>query len=315
MEFTRELRYQFPLTRGEDVRAVQQALIALKVQPQCLGADGVYGSNTSLSVKGFQHSYNVAGRGTGAALAEDGGVGAETWAALVARARDANATASRIVTAAGALSGPLPGSAIAPTPCLTAPQVRRVRDWMLHNFEMVIATATSGTPIDVQLVCAIACQETAIYWLAWVDTMTPHDVLARCVFDASGDAPNTSRIAFPANTAAFRNRMGDELTDMLIAEANATRALRKLPPQQWVYKGYGIFQYDLQNLLTDAAFFEQRQWSDFGACMDRFMREMREKLRAANGNLADAVRRYNGAGPAAERYAAAVLQMREWCQG
>lgn len=42
------------------------------------------------------------------------------------------------------------------------------------------------------------------------------------------------------------------------------------------------------------------------------MRELNEKLTAAGGILQDAVRRYNGAGPAAETYAANVMQMRDW---
>jgi hypothetical protein len=29
-------------------------------------------------------------------------------------------------------------------------------------------------------------------------------------------------------------------------EANDTRKLRGFGPQHWVYKGYGLFQYDLQ---------------------------------------------------------------------
>lgn len=109
--------------------------------------------------------------------------------------------------------------------------------------------------------------------------------------------------------------MGDELTEMLIAEANATRALSNRSAARWVYKGYGIFQYDLQNILDDREFFEQRQWYRFGPCMDRFMQQMAAKLAAAGGDLGDAVRRYNGSGPSADRYAAAVMKMREWCAG
>lgn len=313
MEYTRTLRYQYPLIRGEDVLAVQKALIALKVRPPYSGADGVFGAITASSVKGFQHSYNVAGSDPGTSLAESGEVDDSTWGALFGRASDANATASHIQTAAAALKARLPGSTVEVVPCLNATQVRRVRDWMAGNFEATISNAIAGTPIDTALVYAIACQETASVWLGWLETMPTEDILARCVFDASGDSAGSSRSAFPANTAEFRQKMGDQLTDMLITEANATRALRKLPPAQWVYKGYGIFQYDLQNILSDLQFFGQRQWGDFGTCIDRFMREMRAKLAAAS-DLTDAVRRYNGTGPRAERYAAAVMTMRAWCR-
>ncbi len=314
MEYTRVLSYQFPLTRGEDVRAVQQALIALHIQPACGVADGVYGFMTAASVKSFQGQYNSVGRAGEPSLSVDGKVGAQTWAALFNRAVAVNATAARIQAAARTLanSGPISGSTIKPAPCLTSDQVRTVRNWMSSHYLADITAATAGSPFDANLVYAIACQETASVWLPWIDAMTPDQVLARCIFDASGDAPGTQRQAFPADTAAFRSKYGDALTQQLITAANQTRLLRKLPPAQWVYKGYGIFQYDLQNVVEDPDFFKNQQWADFRSCLDRLMRELNEKLAAAGGNLQDAIRRYNGAGPAAEMYAVNVLQMRDW---
>jgi peptidoglycan hydrolase-like protein with peptidoglycan-binding domain len=314
MEYTRVLSYQFPLIRGEDVRAVQQALMALHVQPPCGTADGVFGFMTAATVKSFQAQYNAVGREGEASLSVDGKVGALTWSALFNRAVAVNASAARIQAAAQtlAVSGPISGSSIKPAPCLNANQVRQVRDWMASHFLADITTATKGSPVDANLVYAIACQETALYWLPWISTMPPDQVLAHCVFDASGDAPGTQRDAFPSNAAAFRGKYGDQLTQQLIAAANEMRALRKLPPAQWLYKGYGIFQYDLQNIADDPDFFKNQQWSDFRSCLDRLMREMNEKLTAAGGNLQDAVRRYNGAGPAAETYAVNVMQMRDW---
>jgi peptidoglycan hydrolase-like protein with peptidoglycan-binding domain len=314
MEYTRELSYQFPLIRGEDVRAAQQSLIALHIQPPCGGADGVFGYMTAAAVKSFQAQYNVAGRTSGAGLTVDGKIDQTTWGALISRALAVNATAARIQTAAQtlAISGPIPGSSVKPAPCLSANQVQKVRAWMSSHFGADIAAAIAGTPVDADLVYAIACQETAAVWLPWIDTMTPDQILAHCVFDASGDAPKTARRAFPANTAAFRGKYGDALTQQLINAANEVRSLRRLPPAQWVYKGYGIFQYDLQNIEADPDFFINQQWSDFGACLKRLMKELQQKLSAAAGDVQDAVRRYNGAGDAAELYAVNVMQMREW---
>jgi peptidoglycan hydrolase-like protein with peptidoglycan-binding domain len=314
MEYTRVLSYQFPLTRGEDVRAVQQALMALHIQPPCGDADGVYGYMSASAVKSFQGQFNAVGRAGESPLTVDGKVGQQTWAALFNRAVAVNATAARIQSAAQSLavSGPASGSSIKPAPCLTSEQVRTVRNWMSSHYLADITAATAGSPFDANLVYAIACQETAAAWLPWISTMTPDQVLARCVFDASGDASGSSREAFPANTAAFRSKYGDALTQQLIDAANQTRGLRKLPPAQWVYKGYGIFQYDLQNIVNDPDFFNNQQWSDFRSCLDRLMRELNEKLAAAGGDVQDAIRRYNGAGPAAELYAVNVIQMRDW---
>jgi hypothetical protein len=231
------------------------------------------------------------------------------------RAQGTSAGASRIQAAAAALNTPLIDGARAPATCLNQAQVQRVQAWMSSHFQAQITDATAKAGLDPQLVYAIACQETASVWLGWLDKLTAEQVLARCVFDASGDAPNTVRKAFPTDTAAFSVRLGDALTQQLIAEANETRILRGLPPARWVYKGYGIFQYDLQNILTDQEFFTKRLWSDFSACLDRLVRSLTTNLAASRGNVKDAVRRYNGAGAAADRYAASVMQMRDWCAG
>jgi hypothetical protein len=87
---------------------------------------------------------------------------------------------------------------------------------------------------------------TAYFWLNFIDKKSVADVLARCVLDASGDYPGTERSAFPKNTHAFTAKYGDAFANMLIAEANATRKWRGFGPAAWVYKGYGLFQFDLQ---------------------------------------------------------------------
>jgi hypothetical protein len=312
MEFTRTLSYEFPLIRGEDVRSVQQALIALKVDPPCGAADGVFGYMTSVTVKSFQHTYNIAGRGTGPPVAENGQLAQDTWNALFQRAKQVDATASRIQTAAAALTVPPQGSATMAATCLNAEQVKKVSAWLGQHYGPAITAAAAKIGVDANLIYAIACQETAAVWLGWMDKMTPDQVLERCVFDSSGDIPAGSREPFPKNTAEFRGRFGDPLTQQLIDAANATRTLRGLPPAQIVYKGYGIFQYDLQNILTDSDFFANRGWANFQACLDRLIQTLSVKLSRAQGNIAEAVKAYNGAGPAADRYAAAVLQMREW---
>lgn len=299
MQYSRELSYTLPLLRGEDVRAVQLALIAVRTDPACGGADGVFGPGTRDAVLAFQRQHPE--------LKEDGVVGKLTWDALFTAAAERDAAAPLIQAAATAL--------VADPPPLNAEQVARVKDWLMQNFGPQITQAAANSPFDVDLICAIACKETAPVWLGWTTHLSPADVLARCVFDASGDVENTSRSAFPENTAAFRARFGDELTEDLIAEANATRALHRpepYPPAKWVYKGYGIFQYDLQHIDADPDFFRQKQWRDFAACLDRLLRELREKLQNANGQLRDAVRRYNGSGTRAQEYAAHVMQMRDW---
>lgn len=158
---------------------------------------------------------------------------------------------------------------------------------------------------------AIACQETAICWCRWINDHTPDEILARCVFDASGDA-NGTRLAFPKNTTAFTDKYGHALADMLIAEANATRALHGWGPKQWVYAGYGIFQYDIQAILTDGNFFEQKMWYRIDACLEKVIIELKEKWHLHDGDLFNTIKAYNGSGVRAENYAKNVLQFLSW---
>src|SRR5690242_19867899 len=124
-------------------------------------------------------------------------------------------------------------------PPLTEAQTRKATRWLAASFGGAMRTAVAGTPFGVELVCGIACKETAVLWLGWIDKgLAPADILGRAIGDASGDVPNTTRTAFPADTAAFRAEFGDAFTDMLVAEANAMRALRGFSPKPWVYKGY-----------------------------------------------------------------------------
>ena len=126
--------------------------------------------------------------------------------------------------------------------------------WLKKNFGKQIAAAIEGTRYSVDHICGIACQETAYFWLRLIDKFSAEEVCARCVLDASGDAPNTTRKAFPSDTKAFRKEYGDERTDALIEEANKTRVLRGYSGKNSVYKGYGLFQDDLQFVRVDPRF-------------------------------------------------------------
>ena len=83
MQFTRPLRFQLPLMRGHDVRAVQQALTTLGIIPPCGTPDGVFGQQTRTSVLAFQAGWN-ARPGHVPALNTEGVVDASTFAELVA---------------------------------------------------------------------------------------------------------------------------------------------------------------------------------------------------------------------------------------
>lgn len=183
--------------------------------------------------------------------------------------------------------------------------------WLDTHFGDKAAAAVAGTPFEKELLYAIACQETACVWYRWMADHTPEEVLARCVFDASGDA-NGTRMAFPKNTTAFVEKFGQGLADTLIAEANATRALHGWGPKPWVYAGYGIFQYDIQAILTDPDFFGKKEWYSMDACLNKVMSELKAKWQLHPADLFHTVKAYNGSGPRADNYAKNVFQFLSW---
>jgi hypothetical protein len=192
-------------------------------------------------------------------------------------------------------------------------QADGVTRWMISNFQPQLADAVRSTPFTVPLLCAIACREAGLYWLPLTSHKPAAEVLGLMVYDASGDVAGAPRSAFPVNTAEFRLHYGDAFTSMLVDEANAARAARGLNPARIVYKGYGIFQYDLQFVRTDEDFFRAKKWYSFAECVGRAVKELKRGF-DATGDIHDAVRAYNGSGPRAEQYARDVMRLLPFCE-
>lgn len=196
---------------------------------------------------------------------------------------------------------------------ITKDQTHKAARWMKQHFMQEMQEAIHGTPFTVDHLCAIACQETAYLWVGkWIEDMKVEEVLGRCIGDASGDFPGAIRHAFPVNTAAFRIRLGEDLTNELIEEANSSRAIRGFGPRQWVYKGYGLYQYDLQHILTDEELFRNKQWYSYWQCLTRVIRELKTKYDIYH-DLWRTFKAYNGSGSAATIYANNVTQFAHYC--
>ena len=185
---------------------------------------------------------------------------------------------------------------------LTKSQAIKCITWLKTNYLTDLQAAVAGTPFTADTLCGIACQETANVWFNWINKKSAAEILALCVFDASGDFPGTRRSAFPKNTAAFRAKYGEQFANMLIAEANISRKARGLSARDWIYKGYGIFQYDLQHIVKDEAFFANKQWQSMAICLKKVMEELKSKW-AIQKDMFKTIRSYNGSGPRAQEYA------------
>ena len=143
--------------------------------------------------------------------------------------------------------------------------------WFKQQFQSDINNALHGSPFSLDLLTAIACQETGYIWNTTRRYLPVPGVLQLCVGDSIDDTGG--RTAFPRNKAA------------LLAKANGARMFqiaRKglVDVSQYVtsYRpaasspnkfchGFGIFQYDLQFFLNNPGYFLGESWADFRKCL------------------------------------------------
>jgi hypothetical protein len=158
--------------------------------------------------------------------------------------------------------------------------------WFKQNFGPDVTAALAGTPYSIDLLTAIAVQESFEVWGSLFSNMPPAEVLKLCVGDTL-DAP--SRSTFPTSKAeliAVAN--GQAVFDVARAALEAMAA--KIHSYQSVVMnpnkfchGFGIFQYDIQFCTQDSGFFLQQQWFDFGTCLKKALTELDEAKRRAFG--------------------------------
>ncbi len=159
--------------------------------------------------------------------------------------------------------------------------------WFKTNFQPSIESAVAGTPFTLDLVTAIACQETGYIWQPLADRVTPAEVLKLCVGDTIGEP---RRGAFPATkNQLLRANNGPRMFAITrgalqaIAEYDGAYAKEFKNPDEFCH-GFGIFQYDLQFFVDDPEFFLEKQWYDFDACLARFLKELNAKLKRVFGS-------------------------------
>lgn len=151
--------------------------------------------------------------------------------------------------------------------------------WFKNTFHSQLEGAVEGSPFSIDLLCAIAYQETGYIWGRLFEKMSVSDVLKNCVGDTL-DTP--SRSAFPTNKAALlKAHCGQEMFD--IAHEGLVEMSQHVPGYAGVAKkstkfchGFGIFQYDIQFFLKDPEYFLQKKWYVFDVCVSNCVRELFE---------------------------------------
>ncbi|OLE54294.1 MAG: peptide-binding protein [Cyanobacteria bacterium 13_1_40CM_2_61_4] len=155
--------------------------------------------------------------------------------------------------------------------------------WFKGQFRTAIQASIQDTPFSVDLLTAIAMQETYYIWGDFYQRLPVAEVLKLCVGDTL-DTPN--RIAFPKNKSELlQEPKGDQMF------ALAREALESLGPYSSRYHevatfnpnkfchGFGIFQYDIQFFKTNPDYFLEKRWCDFDACLAVCVQELKAALR------------------------------------
>lgn len=168
--------------------------------------------------------------------------------------------------------------------------------WFKTQFEPQIRAAIAGSPLSVDLVTAIACQESGFIWSVLRHrNLTPQQIAALCVGDTL-DA-DKGRSAFPRTRAELEGHPDGKAMFAIAHEALAAMA-QHVPGYEAVARrpgkfchGFGMFQLDLQFFLEEPAWFLNREWERFEASLERCLRELRRALASlglgANTSLSD----------------------------
>ena len=161
--------------------------------------------------------------------------------------------------------------------------------WFKHQFHKEINSAVSGGPFSVDMITAIACQETGEIWpILRKSSLNIGQILELCVgdtIDGSTTKGKKGRLAFPRTKdklVAAPN--GDQMFNL------ARQALVNLAKYVSSYKsaaakadkfchGFGIFQYDLQFFLKDPDYFLQMRYANFTNCLGKCLIELRAALK------------------------------------
>jgi len=159
--------------------------------------------------------------------------------------------------------------------------------WFKSQFQPAIERAVAGTPLNVDMITAFACQETGEIWPALRRQGLPTArILELCVGDTIDASPTGGgRRAFPKNkaellTASDGQRMFDVARQGLVDMASYIPAYRGAAsrPEKFCH-GFGIFQLDLQFFKADPAYFLDKRYADFDAALGKCTGELQSVLK------------------------------------
>lgn len=156
--------------------------------------------------------------------------------------------------------------------------------WFKQQFQARIRPALAGTPLTVDFIAAIACQETGHIWsVLRKKGLSADQVLALCVGDTL-DA-DKGRRAFPTTAAELKAAPRGEAMFALARQALLDMAdqipgfeFARNRPAKFCH-AFGIFQRDLQFFPGDPDYFLNRDWAQFERAITHCVGELKRGLR------------------------------------
>ncbi len=150
--------------------------------------------------------------------------------------------------------------------------------WFKEQFHEEIEAATASTLFDLDMLTALACQETGEIWpiLRKNRSLSKAQIVALCVGDTLDE--DKGRRAFPRNKAALvaapkGQAMFDiahqALVDMAVHIPSYRAAARNA--NKFVH-GYGVWQFDLQFFKNEPEYFLERRYEKLEATGKRSLR-------------------------------------------
>ncbi|MFJ4394847.1 hypothetical protein [Pseudomonas sp. NPDC089396] len=155
--------------------------------------------------------------------------------------------------------------------------------WFKSHFQNRLQPALAGTPLTVDFLTAIACQETGEIWQNLRHDLPEAEVLRLCVGDTL-DA-DKGRKAFPKDKAALLAAPGGEKMfelahRSLVEMAQHIRAYEPVARRQNKFcHGFGIFQRDLQFFKDDPDYFLDQRYAQFDGALDQCLSELKRGLK------------------------------------
>jgi hypothetical protein len=155
--------------------------------------------------------------------------------------------------------------------------------WFKQHFKSKIEPALEGTGFTIDLMTALACQETGEVWPVLRKTDLSVDrILELCVGDSRDANSKPPRKAFPATKAELlAEPRGQEMFDIarqsLVDMAQFIKGYRSSAKIKSKFShGFGIFQFDLQFFRDEPDYFLQKRYANFDACLEKALGELKK---------------------------------------